>query len=34
MAHEVPWASVKHDNGYMMVDYSKLDVDFKIYNVN
>jgi len=34
MAHEVPWASVKHDNGYMMVDYSKLDVDFKVYNVN
>jgi len=34
MAHEVPWASVKHSNGYMMVDYSKLDVDFKIYNVN
>ena len=34
MAHEVPWASVKHDSGYMMVDYSKLDVDFKIYNVN
>tara|TARA_R110000823_G_scaffold65184_1_gene153050 strand:- start:70 stop:642 length:573 start_codon:yes stop_codon:yes gene_type:complete len=29
MAHEVPWASVKHSNGYMMVDYSKLDVQFK-----
>jgi len=29
MAHEVPWASVKHSNGYMMVDYSQIDVDFK-----
>ena len=29
MAHEVPWASVKHDNGYLMVDYKKVDVDFK-----
>ena len=29
MAHEVPWASVKHDNGYLMVDYNKVDVDFK-----
>ena len=32
MAHEVPWASVKHSNGYMMVDYNLLDVDFKKYN--
>ena len=32
MAHEVPWASVKHDNGYLMVDYNKVDVDFKIIN--
>ena len=30
MAHEVPWASVKHDSGYLMVDYNKVDVDFKI----
>ena len=30
MAHEVPWASVKHDNGYLMVDYNKVDVEFKI----
>ena len=29
MAHEVPWASVKHDSGYLMVDYNKIDVDFK-----
>tara|TARA_B100001094_G_scaffold263640_1_gene265306 strand:- start:202 stop:927 length:726 start_codon:yes stop_codon:yes gene_type:complete len=29
MAHEVPWASVKHNSGYLMVDYNKVDVDFK-----
>ena len=29
MAQEVPWASVKHDSGYLMVDYNKVDVDFK-----
>jgi hypothetical protein len=29
MAQEVPWASVKHNNGYLMVDYNKVDVDFK-----
>jgi hypothetical protein len=29
MAHEVPWASVKHKNGYLMVDYNKVDVQFK-----
>jgi len=29
MAHEVPWASVKHSNGYMMIDYNKIDVEFK-----
>jgi len=29
MAQEVPWASVKADNGYLMVDYNKVDVDFK-----
>jgi len=29
MADEVSWASVKHPNGYMMVDYSKIDVEFK-----
>jgi hypothetical protein len=32
MAHEVPWASEKHSNGYLMVDYNKLDVDFKRLN--
>ena len=30
MAQEVPWASVKHDSGYLMVDYNKVDVDFKV----
>ncbi len=29
MAHEVPWASVKYKNGYLMVDYNKVDVEFK-----
>jgi|TARA_B100000073_G_scaffold150082_1_gene123711 hypothetical protein len=29
MAHEVPWASQKHGSGYLMVDYNKIDVDFK-----
>ena len=29
MAQEVPWASVKHKSGYLMVDYSKVDVKFK-----
>ena len=29
MAHEVPWANLKHSNGYMMVDYNKVDVEFK-----
>jgi len=29
MAHEVPWASQKHDSGYLMVDYNKVDVKFK-----
>ena len=29
MAHEVPWASVRHDNGYMMIDYGKIDVELK-----
>ena len=32
MAHEVPWASEKHSNGYLMVDYSKVDVDFRRLN--
>ena len=32
MAQEVPWASVKHDSGYLMVDYSKVDVQFKKKN--
>ena len=29
MAQEVPWANVKADNGYLMVDYNKVDVEFK-----
>tara|TARA_R110002110_G_scaffold25585_4_gene94715 strand:+ start:710 stop:2164 length:1455 start_codon:yes stop_codon:yes gene_type:complete len=29
MAQDVPWASVKSDNGYLMVDYNKVDVEFK-----
>ena len=29
MAQEVPWASIKTNNGYLAVDYSKVDVDFK-----
>jgi hypothetical protein len=29
MAQEVPWASVKAGNGYLMVDYNKVDVEFK-----
>ena len=29
MAHEVPWASQKHNSGYLMVDYNKIDVKFK-----
>ena len=29
MAQEVPWASVKTSDGYLAVDYSKIDVDFK-----
>ena len=34
MAHEVPWASIKHSNGYMMIDYNKIDVEFKLYDVH
>ena len=29
MAQEVPWAASIADNGYLQVDYSKVDVDFK-----
>ena len=32
MAHEVPWAAEKHSSGYLMVDYNKLDVEFKRLN--
>ena len=28
MAQEVPWASSIADNGFLWVDYTKLDVDF------
>jgi len=29
MAQEVPWASIMTDTGYYMVDYSKVDVEFR-----
>ena len=29
IAQEVPWASLRGSNGYLMVDYSKVDVDFQ-----
>ena len=29
MAHQVPHASIVNDEGYLMVDYNKLDVEFK-----
>jgi len=29
IANEVPWAAIEHDNGYIMVDYNKVDVEFK-----
>ena len=29
MAHQVPQASSVNADGYLMVDYNKLDVDFK-----
>ena len=29
MADEVPWASEKASNGYQMVDYNKVDVNFE-----
>ena len=32
MAQEVPWAASVADNGYLQVDYSKVDVDFKKVN--
>ena len=32
MAQEVPWASIKGDDGYYRVDYSKVDVEFKRLN--
>jgi hypothetical protein len=32
MAHEVPWAARRHPNGYLMVDYNKLDVEFRRIN--
>ena len=32
MAQEVPWASIKGNDGYYMVDYSKVDVEFKRLN--
>ena len=32
MAHEVPWAAKRHSNGYLMVDYNKLDIKFRRIN--
>ena len=32
MAHQVPHASIINDDGYLMVDYSKVDVEFKKVN--
>ena len=32
MAQEVLWATEIHSSGYLMVDYDKLDVDFKRFN--
>ena len=32
MAHEVPYASIFNTDGYLMVDYSKVDVEFKRVN--
>jgi hypothetical protein len=29
MAHQVPHASFVDDDGYLRVDYTKLDVEFK-----
>ena len=35
MAQEVPYATIEHPNGYLMVDYSKTDVTFKkLYESN
>ena len=32
MAQEVPWAAERARNGYLMVDYSKVDVGFTTAN--
>ena len=32
MAQEVPWASIVGNDGYLKVDYSKVDVEFKRIN--
>jgi len=32
VAQEVPWATTKDKDGYLMVDYSKVDVEFKKLN--
>ena len=30
MAQEVPWVSTVGEDGFLRVDYSKIDVDFKL----
>ena len=32
MAQEVPWATTQDKHGFYMVDYSKVDVEFKKLN--
>jgi hypothetical protein len=32
MAQEVPWARTMTDTGYYMVDYTKVDVEFRRLN--
>jgi len=32
MAHEVPYASIETNTGYLAVDYNKIDVEFKELN--
>jgi len=34
IANELPWASVEASNGYLMVDYNKIDVELKKHDKN